>query len=77
MKIMGLIDKQHDRLFALANQIAQRPFAIFALGGDLGLFLGKEIIEERGDQRRQAGAFLVDGKRFGDGDALLRNEDVL
>jgi hypothetical protein len=42
---VGLVDKQHDWLLALVDELAQRAFARFALGRDLGLFVRGEIIE--------------------------------
>src|SRR3546814_13953429 len=76
---MLLVDHQYDRALALAHDVAQVALAALGLLGNLhlGTVTGREIVEQRLDQRGQRGAVLVDRKRLGDGDLARPGQLVL
>src|SRR3546814_6224041 len=67
VQVMRLVDHQYDRALALAHDVAQVALAALGLLGNLhlGTVTGREIVEQRLDQRGQRGAALVDRKRLG------------
>src|SRR3546814_5205474 len=76
---MRLVDHQYARALALAHDVAQVALAALGLLGNLhlGTVTGREIVEQRLDQRGQRGAALVDRKRLGDGDLARPGQLVL
>src|SRR3546814_834719 len=79
VQVMRLVDHQYDRALALAHDVAQVALAALGLLGNLhlGTVTGREIVEQRLDQRGQRGAALVDRKRLGDGDLARPGQLVL
>jgi hypothetical protein len=70
VKVVRLIDHQHDRPLALSHQVAKVALAPLGLLGDLhlGAVAGREVIEQRLDERRQRRAPLVARQRLRDRD---------
>src|SRR3546814_10271253 len=75
----SLVDHQYDRALALAHDVAQVALEALGLLGTLhlGTVTGREIVEQRLDQRGQRGAALVDRKRLGAGDLARPGQLVL
>jgi hypothetical protein len=61
------------------RDVAQVAFAALGLLGDLhlGTVAGRQVVEQRLDQRRQRGAALVNRERLGDGDLAGPDQFVL
>ena len=77
VQVMRFVDHQHDRLLALAHQVAQFPLAQLALLGDLRFLVGRQVAEQRGDQRAQRDPALLDGDRLRHDDAVLARQQLL
>lgn len=71
VEVMSLIDEQGYCPLVLAHQFAQVAFAFLALGGNLYLFLGGQIVKQGRDESGQLDAMFLDGYGLGDGDFLL------
>src|SRR3546814_4737145 len=79
VQVMRLVDHPYDRALALAHDVAQVALAALGLLGNLhlGTVTGREIVEQRLEQRGQRGSALVDRKRPGDGDLARPGQLVL
>jgi len=58
VEVMRFMNAQGYRAFVLLDQFTQVPLAFLALGRDAELFLGREVVEQRGNQRAQLDAVL-------------------